>query len=396
MVLAYLITKTVNEAKTDRALAEKGIVSPRLQAKYGDQAKAKTDRYGLVDFLADAWSDNWANRTEARRTAREAAKTTAPAPGKAKVSWWQRLKAAQRAVSAAGRKLIDPVPHRQPVADTPEPVGPAPQKPDVRHCPDCGQPLTHTDGRWRHPDGKRCRETGRPYGQPANPEPASTQKPERPRPVDTPTPEPAPHPTRKGVPAVSGEAVNYETTVAELEALIADLRLWLEACIAALAKVEEAKNHITDMQASYRSAAGRAAGILEHLAAMHLDATTLAHIGAIADALPASKVDQMLASLEEAEELLKAARDNAADALAAAEAALAHIVAEYGEEAAKVAQNLGGDSTFLASGGGAAGRAAAWDRVSAGRAEPDLSLREELAEIRRLDREIRAAGHTPN
>jgi hypothetical protein len=101
-----------------------------------------------------------------------------------------------------------------------------------------------------------------------------------------------------------------------------------------------------------------AASILDHLSAMNLDATTLGHVAAIKEALPASEVDVVLARLEEAEEHLKAMRDRAATALDAAQAALTHVVAEYGEEAAKVANNLGGDPTFLGSGSGGVGAGA--------------------------------------
>ncbi len=152
--------------------------------------------------------------------------------------------------------------------------------------------------------------------------------------------------------APTGEAVNYETTVAELEKLIAACRTWLDQVTAALKCCEEAKNHIEDAQGGYKTAASVAASILDHLAAMHLDAHTLGLIGAIKEALPASDVDVVLALLDEAVVKLQEMRDNAQTALDAAEAALAHVVAEYGEEAAKVAGNLGGDSTFLGSGGG--------------------------------------------
>jgi hypothetical protein len=150
----------------------------------------------------------------------------------------------------------------------------------------------------------------------------------------------------------TGEAVNYETTVNELEKLIEACRTWLDQVTAALKCCEEAKNAIEDAQSGYKTAASVAASILDHLAAMSLDAHTLGLIGAIKEALPASDVDVVLALLEEAEAKLKTMRDNAAAALDAAQAALAHVVAEYGEEAAKVAGNLGGDPTFLGSGGG--------------------------------------------
>lgn len=362
-ILAYFITRAVYEGRVDQELARKGIVSPRLQAKYGDAAKAKTARYGALDFVADAWSDLWRDRTQVRREAVAAvdeasrpatAPEASPSAKPVRPSLRDRFRKVVAAAKKAGRRLVEPVEPRsatQPVsppAVSDPPPAAANNRPDddVRVCPDCGETLEPVSGGWIHSGGRPC---------PAHAQPAAPPQPTLPKqPVPPPHDEAAPTPRRKKpMTTATGEAVNYETTVAQLEALIAELRKWLEACIAALDCVEQAKNHITDMQQGYRDSAQIAAGILEHLAAMNLDATTLGLIGAIRDALPASAVDEMLAGLEECEERLKTSKENAATALAAAEAALQHVVAEYGEEAAKVASNLGGDPTFLGSGGGA-------------------------------------------
>lgn len=507
LVLSWLITKTVSDAKTDRALAEKGIVSPRLQAKYGDQARVKTARYGMGDYLADAWSDNWRNRTEVRRVAAQAVAVAEPAPGAVRVTVRDRVRAVRGGLAKLGRTLVEPVetkPARpgRPIRPVPTgdpsgqgaPVTPAPAALDThRNCPMCGETVTRDGDRWRHTpesvctepdtpttpevasgppsapppvvtaadgeaapvhpprrgprspqpvattsgrsDAPRCRTCGTPIDAYRNIQPGrggftsdqrcprcgwhkEPREPQRPNPGPSPT-GPAPtnaaveddpvlcakcgralhgrwkgylggntpvchygchsveqppprnctcricqpderqpaSPERNGGKPMSGEAVNYETTVAELDALIAELRQWLEACIAALNDAEQAKNHITDMQSAFRSAASRAGNIVDHLAG-RLDPTSVAHFGTLADALPASAVDQMLAALEEAEQLLKGQKDNAETALSTAEAALAHVVAEYGEEAAKVAQNLGGDASFLNSAGGGGGGSA--------------------------------------
>ncbi len=352
MIVAYLIYKAYLDGRTDHEYAKQGLVSPRLQAKYGDGAAAKTARYGLLDYLADAWSDNWRNRTEIRRSAEKAVATVKPSdPARPKPSWRDRLAAAKQAVMGFGKKLIEPV-EAKPRLETPKPTTtvdppaePAASDDFDRHrtCPDCGARLTETNGGWWHPDGPDC---------PNEPEPAT-------KPSNQPATEPAaePDPTRiatKGKPmtTATGEAVNYETTVAELEKLIEACRTWLDQVTAALKSCAEAKNHIEDAQGGYKTAASVAASILDHLAAMSLDTHTLGLIGAIKEALPASDVDVVLALLEEAEEKLKTMQANAQTALDAAQAALTHVVAEYGEEAAKVANNLGGDPTFLGSSGG--------------------------------------------
>jgi hypothetical protein len=83
------------------------------------------------------------------------------------------------------------------------------------------------------------------------------------------------------VTAPTGEAVNYETTVAELEKLIEACRTWLDQVTVALTRCEEAKNAIEDAQLGYKTAAMVAGSILEHLAALNLDAHTLGLVGAI-------------------------------------------------------------------------------------------------------------------
>ncbi len=157
--------------------------------------------------------------------------------------------------------------------------------------------------------------------------------------------------------APTGEAVNYETTVAELQAEIALTRTWLEQVTAALKSLEDSKNHITDGQDAYRQVASAVPTMLEHLAAMHVDGTTLGLIAAIKEAMPASDVDAALAAIEEAEAFVRKLQANAQAALDALHAALQHIQSKYGAAHETVQSDLGGDATFLGgdgSGGGGA------------------------------------------
>lgn len=355
-LVAFLIYKTYVEGRLDHTYAQQGLVSPRLQAKYGDGAKAATSRYGLVDYLADAWSDNWANRTEIRRAAQQAARE-APAPtGRGTPRWRDRAAAFGQAAVRFGRRLTEPVetrpapatsadPHRatdDPTPDTEVAVRPAGDDvPTHRVCPDCGKAMTEWPHGWVHPDGQLT----------CPPDPRTP----RPGRRGTTPPPTRPNPTGRGKPvtAPTGEAVNYETTIAELDKLIAELQKQVDSLTAALAKVEGAKNDIGDAQGGYRVAAAAAAGILDHLAALNLDATTLGHLGAIKDSLPASAVDTLLEMLEEVEQLLKERLAAAVTALEAAEAAKAHVVAQYSAAHETVAGNLGGDPRFVGSGAAA-------------------------------------------
>lgn len=383
MVLAYLVVKTVNDAKTDRALAEQGIVSPRLTAKYGDAAKETTARYGLVDYLRDAWSDNWQQRTERRRAAVDAADAAEPTGGRSRVRWRDRIAAAKRAIAAgvekAGpvvRKLVDPVPDRRTATADPDPAPVTPDPVSGPVCPECGATLTRSTAGWDHPDGSSCTATNQPHRRSSTnhrrPDPDAgrcpqcrteterqscpayfpycnrcgwarqkqadnTSKPEGDKPMTAPT----------------GEAVNYETTVAELEAIAAEQRRQIDAAAACLKSVENAKSHIDGMQDAARTAAEASASVNDHLAALHLDSETLGHVGTAADALPASTVDRLLAQLEEVEATAREYLAGAEAALAATEAALAAVVAKYGDAHATVQGDLGGDARFLDGGAGA-------------------------------------------
>jgi hypothetical protein len=402
-IVAYLIYKTWVEGRLDYTYAQQGRVSPRLQAKYDSGAEQKTSRYGLVDYLADAWSDNWRDRTEARRAAAQAAAGVEPSkPGRSGPSWRDRLRAVKAAAVKAAHRVVDPVePWPQPATrpePTPEPPVVAADVNEQRTCPVCGQAMVLDDGRWRHTTPPGDHPDVYPLTQRS---PVANADNARPAPADArilpsvgdasagaearhrivgPPPDVvfAGAPDRSAHPSVTcpscgasytyahackrrpsqedpmtaptGEAVNYETTIAQLDALIAYLQKWLDALTAALAKLEAAKNDVTDAQDGYKQAAKAAASIQEHLAALHLDAHTLGLISAIAEAMPASAVDEVLALLEEAEVKLRSLRDNAATALEAAEAAKAHVVAQYSAAHETVQGNLGGDSRFVGSG----------------------------------------------
>lgn len=151
-----------------------------------------------------------------------------------------------------------------------------------------------------------------------------------------------------GAGAPSGEAVNYETTVAELEALIARIREHLDSVTAALVSVQQAKININNSQASYNPAANAAASISEHLPALNVDAETVGHTGTVANAMPPNAVNDMFDRLEAMEQALIEQRANAEAALGSAEQALKTVQEKYGDAHATVAGELSGDSRFLA------------------------------------------------
>lgn len=149
-------------------------------------------------------------------------------------------------------------------------------------------------------------------------------------------------------PAGTGEAVNYETAMAELEALEAPQQAHLEQAQAALQHLREAKAAISNTQATYRPAANAAQSIHEQLEAKNLNSETLAQTGTVADAMPPNRVDEMFTQLEvmEADALQQVA--NAEAALAATVQARQIIIGDLGDANTTVQEKLGGDSSFLA------------------------------------------------
>lgn len=147
----------------------------------------------------------------------------------------------------------------------------------------------------------------------------------------------------------TGEAVNYETTVVELEALIERLRAHVDSTVAAESAVQQAKAAVNNSQVSYNPAAAAAASISEHLPALNVDAETVGHTGTVANAMPPNDVNVMFDQLEAMEVKVAEQRANAEAALGSAEAALKTVQEKYGDAHATVAGELAGDSRFLAS-----------------------------------------------
>lgn len=157
----------------------------------------------------------------------------------------------------------------------------------------------------------------------------------------------------------TGEAVNYETTVAELNAIIEKQRGHLDHTAAALKAIEDAKAAINAAQQSYRPAAEAAGSVHQHLSAMSLDAETLGHTGTVADAMPPNVVDQMFDELEGMHAAAAEQHRNAEVALASSEAALKTVQEKYGDAHTTVAGELGGNAAFLDSAGSPGARVAA-------------------------------------
>jgi hypothetical protein len=316
VLVVWLMSKVVTEARIDHAYARQGLVSPRLETKYGsrDKAAAMVAKYGPFDYLRDSWRDYWPRRTAAMVAARDAR----AADGTSRVRFRDRL--------AAGRDAVTRVVQPPPAAANPALEQPQPQPvfdPDV--------PEPDTD--------------------PAETEVEATPDP-KPKPEPT-TPKPTAPSTNGGSPmtSTSGEVVNFETAIAVLDGMIADVRLQIDAARAALDKMADAKTAVDELQQTYQPTAEAAQTKLDHEAALNLDGTTLGYAGTTVDALPPNAVDGLYDQVELVEQMTNDRLVQGEVALAALEAQRAHVVATYGDAHATVAGNLGGDSRFLDSGG---------------------------------------------
>lgn len=190
LIVSWLITKVLIDARTDHTLAKQGIVSPRLAAKYGGEgaARNKIEKYGFFDFLTDVWRSYWHQRGEAIAAAKDATPST---PG-SKVTMKDRRKAAGKVLTRVARKLIDPV-GGDGTPDT-ESVQPA-----VIACIDCGDPIFSDAPGLLCPACTTRRQAAAPTPREV-PDPAPAPQPAGSGPAPTPQPQPKPPPQPQAQP----------------------------------------------------------------------------------------------------------------------------------------------------------------------------------------------------
>lgn len=344
--------------KADRERQRLAAQQARVDAK--NQPRPAAGKPGLRDVAAVYWGDAMADaiashdrrRTEKRRQCEEdkSAYAGGRKPRKVGPSWRERL-ARLKDVIVNGPQPAKASTEPPRVADVEQVVTDTLDGPRIA-CDVCGATLADASGGHRHPPGSTC-----PKALPAEPAPPPRPDPvpARPQPSGASSQSPAPNPPEGAtMTAVTGEAVNYETAIIQLDLLAEQQQVHLEHALKALEEIRAAKLAISNTQASYRPAAQAAATVHDALTALGLDSETVANTGTIADAMPPNAVDDMFARLEEMEAAAVQQVANAEAALAATAQARATIVAKYGDAHATVQGELGGDSRFLGDGGVAA------------------------------------------
>ncbi len=296
LIVVAAVKKFLADPIIDGIYAARGQDSPRMAAvRQQRAADGVPARYGAGDYFRDLLADFW----EDMRAGRDAARN---ADGGERVSWWERWRAARdamgRARRTAYRKLIDPVggpadPAPVPAPDPVESVEPPYELADER--PEPGT-VRFTDTGREQWDGTAWV----PY-----PEPRTA-----PKTVLTSQEEP--------MTAATGEAVNFETAIAQLDAID-------EALDQMNRNVDIVENERNDIAAAAET-------LQQSLAALSLDAETLDGVGQLLDFIDPDFVMAII--------------DKTAAAKNAVAATRAHLIATYGDAADTVA-STGVDSGFL-------------------------------------------------
>lgn len=353
LLLAWAITNAISNARLDHAYARQGMVSPRLEARYGAAAaRARVAKYGIFDHLRDNWRDAWARRTEAVIAARNAR-----AAGGGRVRFRDRARAARNAVDAPQEQVTPSPATTAPATTNPHP---APDQPGADPAPPPSDPPADPAG-----DAQPAARPGEPVDPDVDPAPTPGQPSGRvtftataagdPQPDPDVNPAPTPGAGDSTTPGgtVTGEVVNYETALADIDARIDAVRDQIDAADAALASLASAKADIETLQTTYEPTAEAAATAMDSKAALNLDGTTMGHASAGVDAMPVGAVNNLYEAIEAIEAATEERRNQAVAALAALEAEREHLIATYSDANATVAGNLGGDSRFLDGAGGA-------------------------------------------
>jgi hypothetical protein len=152
--------------------------------------------------------------------------------------------------------------------------------------------------------------------------------------------------------APTGEAVNYETTIAELDAQERQAQEMQDTAAGLRAAAEQMRAHADAMQQQAQAAVAAAQSTHDHLAARSLDGQTLAATGDAATAMDPNQLDALYDQVEQMETQAAGHEQQAEQMLASIADARSTIEEKYGDAHNTVAAELGGDASFLDSGGG--------------------------------------------
>lgn len=303
LIVVWAVKRFIADPIIDGIYAARGQDSPRMAAIRRDRAAGgHPARYGASDYFRDLVADFW----EDMRAGRDAVRAAERADGRP-VSWRERWRAAMAAMDNTRQRVADAPPVRRlidPVGVSPEPAPVLPESEPVPAVPQSPPDV----GTVRFTDTGRERWDGTSW-------------------VPVPEPiRPLPKPARPYVPileedmtAPTGEAVNVETTLAQLDAIDDALRA-IDASV--------------DVLDGQRAEVAAASEMLHaSLTAKNLDGETLGGVSALLDYLDPDFVKAMIDKIEAAKAAVAATR--------------AHVLATYADAANTVA-STGINADYLA------------------------------------------------
>lgn len=337
LLVTALLYYAAKDARVDQELARQGIVSPRLQAKYGPDAAAKTARYGFFDYLGDAWSDRWQQRTEVRRAAVEAKPATPGEKVRLRDRWAAAKDVMTRAATAVRdhpvtRALIDPVGEpkpAKPVVD--EAGGPEPEPVD-------GESGSY-DNYAREVD--RARQFPGDHNEPRSPDRHWLDD-------ETPTDEvPRTKPKEPTVTAPTVETTNLSSAIAAIDAIVGQVQIQKDQAAAAdraLAAVDDA---IDGMQGRQRGIHAAAQALADDLTALHINPSIIAPVFDATEALNPAQTDTLMQAIETVRATIRRALAFWDAALASLRSARATLVGLFADAAQVVEEHAGGDARIV-------------------------------------------------
>lgn len=352
------IVVTGGRSASDIIHAAKGTTPPRVE-----RARLKAQEPGVkrpspfAAYWRQMWDDAWSD-AKAHHDRSRAEKLAGDRPNLA-----TRLRRLRDLIVRGqirlpherqpGEPWIQPPPAPDPAPRQPPPAQPAPGPDDAARASD---PLNLS--------GRLDEEAKAP-----GPTPADTS--------------PAPEPTSNGgtpMTTATGEVTTYEQHKAELAAQRQDFQEALDLSAATQASVAQAKADLNAQAEHARAMHAAAQNKADSLAAKGLDGETQGHAGTQVDAVDANRLDEQYEALERIEADAQAAAVAAEAGLASVDAEEATIDAKYADAASTVAAELGGDASYLDSGGATSGGSAVAGAPTArGAGQPGDDARHDLA-----------------
>lgn len=299
-------------------------------------------QYGAVDHLRDRYRDSWRRATDDLVAKRDRRADRRRASGRDDRSWWQRAQDRYADRQQERRRRREEQRQHETHEPTPTPQPQRPLFPDPTPKPAPEAPPAGPDP--PEPDAQVIRFRPRVVTDPPTPQPETPDEP-------TGTPDSPTTPSTKGA-DMSGEVLDHETHIAELDRTIAELEAGIDLCDVVISTSSALRGQVDDLQSKYGPVAAATQTRADHLQALHVDQTTAGHAAEGADALDPNAVARYHDEAEAIEAGAKSLRERLEKALELAKAERAEAIRRYADAQETVKNDLSGDATYLGGNGG--------------------------------------------